>query len=192
MGTLIVGLVVFLGAHSVSMLAPDARERTVGRIGTGAWRGLYSLVSLLGLVLIVHGYSVARAAPILVYAPPLWLHYVTALLMLPVFPLLFAAYLPGRIREATKHPMLLAVKIWALAHLLANGTLADLLLFGALLLWAGLDRMSLKRRAPRLVATAPARPANDAIALVAGLALYAAFIAGLHQWLFGVSPLAGL
>lgn len=192
MSTLIVGLVVFLGAHAFSIVAPAARERIVARIGAGAWRGIYSLVSLLGLVLIVHGYALARAHPIIVYVPPLGLHYVTAVLMLAVFPLLFAAYLPGRIQRATKHPMLLAVKVWALAHLLANGALADLVLFGSFMLWAGLDRMSLKRRAPRPLSAAPPGPANDLIAVLVGLGVYAAFVLGVHRWLFGVAPLAGL
>ena len=112
--------------------------------------------------------------------------------MLPVFPLLFAAYLPGRIRSAAKHPMLLAVKLWATAHLLANGTLADVLLFGGFLAWAVADRISVKRR-PAVeaheVPAAPPRPANDAIAVVGGLAVYAVFVFWAHRWLIGVSPL---
>jgi len=106
-----------------------------------------------------------------------------------VFPLLLAAYLPGRIRDAAKHPMLLAVKIWATAHLLANGNLADVLLFGAFLAWAVADRISLKRRPPRPIRTAPARPFNDVIALAGGLVIYAAFMLGVHAWLIGVRPI---
>ena len=108
---------------------------------------------------------------------------------LSIFPLLLATYLPGRISATVKHPMLTAVKLWALAHLLANGNLADVVLFGALLAWAVADRVSLKRRTMPPVPSAPAGKANDWIALVAGLALYVAFIGGLHLWLIGVSPL---
>jgi uncharacterized membrane protein len=109
--------------------------------------------------------------------------------MLPVFPLLLAAYLPGRIKTAMKHPMLAAVKFWAFAHLLSNGFVADVLLFGAFLVWAICDRISLKRRPPQTIRTAPQRRFNDLIAVVAGLALYAIFIFWAHARLFGVSPL---
>jgi uncharacterized membrane protein len=109
--------------------------------------------------------------------------------MLPVFPLIFAAYLPGRIKAVMKHPMLAAVKLWAFAHLLSNGTLADVLLFGGFLAWAVLDRISLKRRPAQAPRTAPARPFNDLIAVVLGLAVYALFIGWAHRWLIGVSPL---
>jgi uncharacterized membrane protein len=189
MGILIIGLAVFLGAHSVSIVNPGWRDRVVARVGVRAWQAIYSVIALVGLLLIVHGYGVARAASTILYVPPLWLRDVTAVLMLAVFPLLLATYLPGRIQRTVKHPMLLAVKIWALAHLLANGSLADVVLFGSLILWAGADRMSVKRRAPRRVPGAPPAPWNDAAAIVAGLGLYAAFVLDLHQRLFGVSPL---
>jgi uncharacterized membrane protein len=189
MAVLIIGLVVFLGVHSIALAAPGFRSRAVARMGEGAWKGLYSLIAAVGLVLIVYGFRLARQAPMLLYSPPGWLRYVTFLLMLPVFPLLIAAYLPGRIKTATKHPLLNAVKLWALAHLLANGMLADLLLFGGFLLWAGLDRMSLKRRV-QVVPSAPAGRFNDLIAVVVGLALYVLFIEWAHLRLFGVSPLS--
>jgi uncharacterized membrane protein len=108
--------------------------------------------------------------------------------MLPVFPLLFAAYLPGRIRTALKHPMLAAVKFWALAHLLVNGRLADVLLFGGFLAWAVADRISWKRRGPQILHTAPARPWNDALAVIAGLAVYGLVVSWAHVRLFGVAP----
>ena len=190
---LLAGLVIFLGVHCVSIVAPGWRAAQVAQRGELAWKGLYSVISVLGLVLIVVGYGLARREPVLLYAPPAGMRHLALALMLPVFPLLFAAYLPGRIQRAAKHPMLLAVKLWALAHLLANGTLADVLLFGGFLAWAVVDRISVKRRPPgeaHRAPAAPARPANDAIALVAGLALYALFIAGGHRWLTGVSPLA--
>ena len=116
------------------------------------------------------------------------MRHITLLLMVPVFPLLLAAYLPGRIKTAMKHPMLAAVKIWALAHLLANGSLADVVLFGTFLVWAIADRISLKRRAQQ-IATAPPGRFNDLIAILAGLALYVVFILWAHFWLFSVSPI---
>jgi uncharacterized membrane protein len=185
MALLILGLVLFLGAHSVSIVAAPWRDAMAARLGN-AWRGLYSLVSLVGFALIVYGYGAARAELVILYVPPLWLRYVAVALMVFVFPLLLATYLPGRIRTAARHPMLAATKIWATAHLLANGALADVVLFGALLAWAVVDRISLKRRPPRPIATAPASRANDVIAIVVGLAIYAIFIHGLHAYLFGV------
>ncbi len=189
MSLLIIGLVLFLGIHSVSVFAPAWRDRQVAQRGEGAWKGVYTLVSLLGFALLVYGYGVARQAPVLLYTPPSALRHVALLLMLPVFPLLLAAYLPGRIKTAAKHPMLLATKLWAVAHLLANGTLADVLLFGAFLAWAVADRISLKRRVPRVVPGAPAGAANDLIVVFGGLALYAVFLLWAHRWLIGVSPL---
>ena len=143
----------------------------------------------VGLALIVLGYGLARQQPTLLYAPPAGLRHLALLLMVPVFPLLLAAYLPGRIQRAAKHPMLAAVKLWALAHLLANGSLADVLLFGGFLAWAVADRISLKRRPPHAVPGAPAGATNDAIAIVGGLLLYALFVWRGHAWLIGVSPL---
>jgi len=188
MAVLIIGLALFLGVHSVALAAPGFRSRAIGRMGEGPWKGLYAAVSAVGLVLILYGFHLARRYPMVLYTPPGWLRDVTALLMLPVFPLLFAAYLPGRIKAAMKHPLLAAVKFWAFAHLLSNGTLADVLLFGGFLAWAVIDRISLKRR----VQTVPAMSAgrfNDVISLVLGLALYVLFVAWAHVRLFGVSPL---
>jgi uncharacterized membrane protein len=188
---LIVGLVLFLGVHSVVIVAPGLRARTVQRVGEGAWKGLYGLVALAGLVLICYGFGLARQTPVILYSPPTWMRHVTMLLMLPVFPLLIAAYLPGRIKTAAKHPMLAAVKLWAFAHLLANGSLADVLLFGGFLGWAVVDRISLKRRAaPQVIKTAPPARWNDAIAVVLGLAIYVLTIGWAHLRLFGVSPLS--
>lgn len=190
MTLLILGLVLFLGIHSVAIAAPGWRDAQLARRGEAVWKGGYSIVSLVGLVLLIYGYGLARQSPVVLYTPPAALRHLALLLMLPVFPLLFAAYLPGRIQRAARHPMLLAVKLWASAHLLANGTLADVLLFGSFLLWAIADRIAVKRRAqPRHTPGAPPSKANDAIALVGGLAVYALFILGAHRWLFGVSPL---
>jgi uncharacterized membrane protein len=189
MAILIAGLVIFLGIHSIAIVAPGLRGRASQRLGENAWTGLYSLIALLGFVLIVYGFGLARQAPLVLYTPPGWMRHVTFLLMLPVFPLALAAYLPGRIQRAAKHPLLAAVKFWAFAHLLANGMLADVLLFGGFLAWAVLDRISLKRRPAQTPRTAPAGRFNDVIAVVLGLALYALFISWAHLKLFGVSPL---
>lgn len=186
MTLLLWGLVLFLGIHSVSIVAPAARDRWAQAMGPMAWRGLYSVISLVGLVLIIVGYGQSRQAPVLVYAPPPGLRHVAFALMLPVFPMLLAAYLPGRIKSTLKHPMLVAVKTWALAHLLADGMLADVLLFGGFLAWAVFDRISLKRRVQRPIQTAPASPWNDLIAVVLGLGLYAAMFLWLHRLLIGV------
>ncbi|WP_058553471.1 NnrU family protein [Thiohalocapsa sp. ML1] len=186
---LMLGLALFLGAHSIAIVRPDWRRRALARFGEVPWKLVYSLVSVLGVVLIVLGYGAMRADPIVLYQSPTWLRHVALLLMLPVFPLVLAAYLPGRIQSTLKHPMLVAVKLWAVAHLLANGTLADLLLFGGFLAWAVVDRVSLKRRAAAPVPGAPAGKWNDWIALVAGVALYVAFLLFLHRWLFGVAPI---
>jgi uncharacterized membrane protein len=189
MTVLIIGLVVFLGIHSIALAAPSVRSNAIARLGEGPWKGIYSLAAAVGFVLIVYGFHVARQSPVVLYSPPVWLRYVTLLLMLPAFTLFIAAYLPGRIKTATKHPLLAAVKFWALAHLLSNGMLADVLLFGGFLAWAVVDRISLKRRV-QAVPAAPAGRFNDLIAVVAGLALYVLFIAWAHLRLFGVAPLS--
>ena len=190
MTILILGLILFLGSHSVAIVAPAWRDATQARLGEGRWKGLYSLVSAIGLVAIVVGFGMARQQVVLLYVPPTWLRHVALLLLAPVFPLLLAAYLPGRVKSAAKHPMLLATKLWAFAHLLANGRLADVVLFGAILAWAVADRISFKHRTQRPLPGAKPSPWNDAIAVVAGLALYVLTVRWAHLWLIGVSPLA--
>ena len=190
MTLLIAGLLLFLSVHSTAIIAPGWRTAQVARRGEAAWKGLYALLSIAGFVLLVYGYGVARQSPVVLYTPPTFTRHLALLLMLPVFPLLLAAYLPGRIKTAAKHPMLLAVKLWALAHLLANGNLHDVVLFGTFLAWAVADRISMKRRmVARAVPVASARPMNDAIALAGGLAVYAVFVLWAHLKLIGVSPL---
>lgn len=187
---LLLGLIVFLGGHSVRIFAPQFRVRMVAKLGEGPWKGIVTLVSVVGLVLIVWGYGMARADPLVVWQPPIWTRHLALLLMVPVFVLIAAAYLPGRIKAALKHPMLVGVKLWAVAHLLANGTLADIVLFGGFLVWAVADRISLKRRegAPPLTVSR-ASPLNDVAAVVIGLAVYALFLLYLHRVLFGAAPL---
>ncbi|MET0533635.1 MAG: NnrU family protein [Steroidobacter sp.] len=186
---LILGLVLFLGIHSIEIFSPGLRASAVARMGERPWKGLYALISIVGFLLIIWGYGQARQHPILLYAPPIWTRHLSALIMLPVFPLILAAYMPGRIKTALKHPMLAAVKFWALAHLLANGMLADVLLFGGFLAWAVADRISFKRRVVRPIHTAPPGKMNDVIAVVGGLAIYVIFVMWLHVRLIGVAPL---
>jgi uncharacterized membrane protein len=189
MALFIVGLVLFLGIHSVAIVAPAWRDAQAAR-NEGAWKGIYSLISMASFVLLLYGYGIARQSPVVVWSPPAGLRHLALLLMVPVFPLLLATYMPGRIKALARHPMLLAVKFWALAHLLANGTLLDMVLFGAFLLWAVLDRIAVKKRpVPRAVPGAPPSARNDVIALVVGLALYAVFVLWAHRWLIGVSPI---
>ncbi len=187
--TLLLGLALFFGMHTVSIINEPWRDRMVATIGENAWKGLYALVSVIGFALIIWGYGLAQDNPVILYSPPAWLRHVAMLLLVPVFPLLLAAYLPGRIKSVTKHPMLLATKFWALAHLLANGTMADVLLFGSFLAWAIVDRISMKRRTQRALPGAPTSKANDVIAVVVGLALYFAFVFWLHSLLIGVPPI---
>jgi len=186
MTTLISGLVLFLGVHSISIVAPAWRDSAVARIGLRPWQGVYAVIAIVGLILVARGYSEVRNQTALLYLLPRWMHAVTTTLMLPVFPLLLAAYLPGAIRTATRHPMLVAVKLWAFAHLLANGSLADVVLFGSVLAWAVAERISLKHRVARPVPAAPAGRYNDIIAVVGGLVLYGLMLHGGHAWLIGM------
>lgn len=190
MSVLILGLIIFLGVHSLSIVAEPWRNRMLTRLGEGPFKGLYSLVALVGLVLVIWGYGLARLEPVVLYTPPLWMRHLAMVLLLPVFPLLFATYFPGRIQSAMKHPMLVAVKLWALAHLLANGMLADVLLFGGFLAWAVADRISLKRRVPRATPELPYKPKNDMIVVAGGLVVYVLFVVWLHRVLIGVAPVA--
>lgn len=188
---LIIGLVLFLGIHSVSIVAEGWRDSTMQRVGEGAWKGIYSLVSLAGFGLIVWGYGEARLDPVLLYAPPAWLRHVGMLVLLPVFPLLVAVYFPGRIKRVAKHPMLLATKLWALAHLLMNGMLADVLLFGGFLIWAIADRISMKRRTQRPLPSLPESKINDVIVFVVGIGIYFVFVKWLHTVLIGIPIMPG-
>lgn len=190
MTLLIAGLVLFLGIHSIQIVATGLRASAVAKLGLNGWKGIYSLIAIAGFVLICIGYGEARITnPIWLWQPPKGLRHLALLLLLPVFPLLLAAYLPGRIRSATKHPMLIATKLWALSHLLANGGLHDVLLFGGFLAWAVADRISVKRRAAvTLPPSAPASRWNDLLVVLGGLTLYVLFVGGLHKMLIGASP----
>lgn len=188
---LILGLAIFLGTHSVRIVADGWRTARIARMGPLPWKAVYSIVSLIGFVLIVWGYGAARGVTPQLYAPPSWLRHVAALLTIPAFVLLVAAYVPGtRIKRAVGHPMVLGVKLWALAHLLANGSLADVLLFGSFLVWSVASYTAARRRdrvAGTVYLVGPA--SRDVIAIVIGLLAWAAFAFWLHAPLIGVRPM---
>jgi uncharacterized membrane protein len=190
MTLLLIGLVLFFAPHSVRIFADGWRSAGVARVGLMPWKGAYAVVSIVGFVLIVWGYSLARAQPMLLFTPPVWTKHVAALLTIPAFILLVAAYVPGtRIKRAVGHPMVAGTKVWALAHLIANGTLADVLLFGAFVIWAVLDYTSLRRRdraTGKVYVIGPV--SRDVTAVVVGLAVWAAFAFWLHGPLIGVRP----
>ena len=187
MTLLIAGLIVFLGIHTLTTLRAP-RAALIGGLGEGPYKGLYSLVSAVGLVLIVWGFGVYRnTAYRQLWDPPPWLHPVALLLMWPAFVALAAAYSPlGRIKATLRHPMLVGVKTWALAHLLVNGDLGGIVLFGSLLLWSGYDRMTLTRRGETGPGPVSGFTSGDAIALVAGSLAYAAMF-WLHPLVIGVA-----
>ena len=189
---LLLGLFIFIGIHIVPT-QPELRRALVSRTGVAAFRGAFSIVALVGFALIVYGYHKVQLHPgksPQLWYPPIWGRHVTMALMLPVFPLLIAAYLPGRIAGAVRHPMITAVKLWALAHLFVRGDAASLALFLGMLGWAAYDRVSVKRREAAGLVTVRSGPAvNDVIALVVGIAIYFAFAKWGHPALIGVPVL---
>jgi uncharacterized membrane protein len=192
MAALVLGIVIFLGLHSTRIFAEGVRAKAIERLGEGPWKGIYSLLSLIGLALIVWGFARARWNAAELWTPPIWTRHTTILLML--FSLiLIGAYIFKRshIAVAVHHPMVWGVAIWAAGHLIANGSAADLLLFGAFLLWAAADLVSSYGRDARnaVVYPAPNWGATTG-AIVLGVVLWIALLGGLHQWLFGVSPMA--
>lgn len=192
MSLLILGLIVFLGAHSVRVFADSWRKGQIARIGEGPWKGLYSLVSIAGFALLIWGYGRARADTAVLWQPPSWTYYLAALFTLAAFVLVAAAYVRGtRIKSALHHPMLLGVKSWAFGHLIANGTLADVVLFGGFLVWAIVD-FAASRRRDRIAGTSyPAGTvARDAIAIAIGVVAWAVFAFYLHERWIGVRPFA--
>jgi uncharacterized membrane protein len=187
---LLAGLVVFLGVHSLRIVAEDWRTRTLLRVGESTFKGVYSLVSLLGFLLLVWGFGVARETPFMVWIPPAGMRHAAALLTLVAFVLLAAAYVPrNAIKARFHHPMILAVKVWALAHLLANGSLAHLVLFGAFLAWSVADFIASRRRDRRLGTTYLAGTMAGTVGTVAvGVAAWAVFALWLHGMLIGIKP----
>ena len=193
MSALILGLLMFLGMHSARILAEGWRSQVIERQGVMVWKLMYAGASAIGLGLIIWGYAQTRMAPQLLWASPLWTRHLAGLLMLLAMVLLVAAYVPRNgIKARLHHPMVLSVKLWALAHLLANNTLADVLLFGSFLLWAVLDFRSARQR-DRLAGTvyAAGHWAGTLATLVIGAALWALLAFWLHALAFGVRPFGG-
>ena len=191
MGLLLLGLILFLGVHSVRIVADGWRTAQIARIGATPWKLAYTALSLLGFALLVWGYGAAREQPVLLWSPPRAMQHVTALLMLLSMVLLAAAYVPRNVFKARMgHPMVLSVKVWALAHLLANGNLADVSMFGAFLLWA-VANFSAARRRDRAAATVypAASSSGTGLTVLAGVAAWALFTFWLHAPLIGVAPL---
>jgi uncharacterized membrane protein len=196
MMVLVVGLILFLGVHLVPT-SPELRDGLKERIGEVPYKVIFSLLSLIGFVVIVLGFHKLQLHPgknPVLWDPPTWTRHIAVALMLPAMILLVASLIPSRIRTAVRHPMLIAIKTWAFAHLIANGDLGALLLFGSFLAFAVYDRISVKKRGAQgpLGNATPSSPINDVIVVVVGVALYAALLYGGHQWLIGVSPIPAL
>ena len=191
MAVLILGLVLFLGVHSTRIVADGWRTQMMARLGEKPWKGVYALLSIAGFVLLVWGYGLARQSPVVLWTPPVGMRHVAALLMLLAFILLVATYVPRNAIKATlHHPMLLSVKVWALAHLLANGTLAGVVLFGAFLVWAVCCFKAARGR-DRAAQTVypPGTAAGTAITVGVGMVAWAVFAFWAHGVLIGVRPL---
>ncbi len=199
MAELILGLVLFLGVHALRVFAGGTREKLIGAMGPFVFKAFYSIVSIIGLLLIVSGYVAARIEPIVLYTPPMGMAHAASLLTLVAFIFLAAAYIPGNIiLRKLKHPMTLAVKVWAVAHLLSNGTLADVLLFGGFLVWSVLVYRSARRRQPvgnpglsnlpALIASRPPSMLASLLTLVIGMGAWAWFAFQGHALLIGVAP----
>jgi uncharacterized membrane protein len=183
----IIGLVIFLGAH-VFVTMRDERASLVARIGEWPYRGLFSLVSIVGILLIAYGFASYRAAGmIMVWNPPAWTRHIVVVLMWPASIMVAAAYIPGNIKRVLKHPMLAGVKTWAFAHLCANGDLGGIILFGSVLAWAVYDRITLKHRADPGAPPIPVGGVkNDMIAVVVGTIIYLALGFVFHPIVVGV------
>ena len=188
MSILIIGLIIFLGLHSVRIFADGWRMRVQAQRGEGAWKGLYSVLSLIGFALIIWGYGLARQQPVVLWVPPVAMRHIAALLMLFAIIMLVAAFVPGNaIKAKLHHPMTLSVKTWASAHLLANGNLADVLLFGSFLAWAVFCFIAARKR-DRVAGTIypVGRALPTVMTVVIGLVAYGVFAVYLHKWLIGV------
>jgi uncharacterized membrane protein len=188
---LILGLVLFLGVHSIRIVADGWRTATIGRVGELPWKAVYALLSIVGFVLIVWGFGLARQQPVQLWMPPRGMRHLASLLTLIAFILLAATYVPrNAIKARLHHPMVLGVKVWALAHLLANGNVAHMVLFGAFLVWAALSFRAARAR-DRAAGTVylAGTPAGTAITVVVGAAAWAVFAFWAHGYLIGIRPI---
>lgn len=191
MTLLILGLIIFLGTHSINMFAHDWRGQMVNKLGLLPWKGIYALISLVGFVLLVKGYGQARLDPTFLWYPPVWTKHLAALLTLPAFILLFGSAIPGnRLSVKIGHPQVLGVKIWATAHLICNGTLADVLLFGSFLVWAIAD-FAISRRRDRAegIVREHLGLGRDIATIAIGLVAWVVFAFYLHKVLIGIPPM---
>lgn len=191
MAILLLGLILFLGVHSVRIFADGWRTAMIGKIGALPWKGLYAVISIVGFVVLVWGFKIARQDTVVLWTSPVWMRHVTALLMMIAFILFVAAYIPrNSFRARLHHPQVLAVKVWAVAHLLANGVGASVVLFGAFLLWAVLSfRAERQRDRANHTVYPPGTAAGTAIAVAAGLVGWSVFALLLHGPLIGVRPM---
>ncbi|MGC1175930.1 NnrU family protein [Polaromonas sp.] len=191
MTMLILGLVLFLGVHSIRIVADDWRSAMIGRMGELPWKAVYALLSIAGFVLIVWGFGLARQQPVQLWMPPRGMRHLAALLTLVSFILIAAAYVPrNAIKARLHHPMVLGVKVWALAHLLANGNLAHVVLFGAFLVWAVLSFRAARARDRAAGTVYPAGSTAGTLgAVVAGVAFWAVFAFWAHGYLIGIRPI---
>lgn len=188
---LLLGLVLFLGIHSLQSLAPNVRHQAIARWGALGFKAIYAGISLLGFVLLVQGYGQARLDPVVLWTPPRGMQHATILLMWVAMVLLVATYVPGnQIKTKLRHPMTLSVKVWALGHLLSNGNLADMLLFGGFLVWSVLVFRAARQRDRQNLLSAPeGKLLGTLMTVVLGTGVWAAFLmGGLHAWLVGVMP----
>ena len=190
MTMLVLGLVIFLGVHSVRIFAEGWRTQMVARLTPNRWKGLYSLASVVGLVLIVVGFGAARAQPVLVWVPPIWTRHLASLLNLAALVMLVAAYVPGTlIKTRLKHPMILGVKVWAFAHLVSNQMLAEMVLFGAFLVWAVFDFRAARARDRAAGVVPPAgRLGPTVVTVIVGVLAWALIAFWAHGALIGVKP----
>jgi uncharacterized membrane protein len=201
MALLILGLLLFLGAHSTRIFAENWRQATLERLGEKAYKGVYTLVSLVGFGLMMYGFDQVRWDSPVLWSPPIWAKHGAAVLMLLSLVLLACAHAPrNAVKAKLHHPMVLSVKVWALAHLLANPRLADVVLFGAFLLWSVLNFRAARQRDRLAAATATVGEGSGAIepevssaatwrAVGIGVVVWAILLSRGHAWLFGVSPL---
>jgi uncharacterized membrane protein len=192
MAIMVLGLVIFLGLHSTRIFAEGGRAMAIARLGEGPWKGIYSIISIVGFFLIVRGFGQARGNVVELWSPPDWTRHIT------IFLMLFSAILMGafifkksHIAVAAHHPMVWSVAIWAAGHLLSNGSSADLVLFGAFLVWAVADLRNSYARDQRNAVPYPAPNWGATIgAALLGIVIWIALLGGLHLLLFGVSPTA--
>ena len=193
MALFLFGLFIFLASHSCRIFAESWRNQIIDRIGEVKWKGLYTIISLIGFIIMVIGYGQARQDTLVLWQPNAFLIYIALVLNLIAF-IFLAGSSPSNnaIRLKLKHPMILGVKVWALAHLLSNGTLVDLILFGSFLIWAVLDFRSARKRPIHISEQAQVSTKATVISIASGVILWVIFIFGLHQYLIGVSPLAQL